>query len=231
MRAEVTDSASLTLNRGGRHAGGMYSGVRRSKRFADVFRSHGTRPWGEGVGGETGYDTGLRAGEVGGATRCRHRIYGKSLVLQMLLYYNVVYSIAFCGVAWAAYFHKVKLYSVAWKHQMWYAVVMLLWTAFECLRLSFGYIGNFRSSVQHLIGFFIFTICNVALVLVFYAVDKGLPRNSHDRALSTVHLLFIIAELFFAVFETKRQIRYHTVRYYLSLGDGDAGASGAVDMP
>ena len=153
----------------------------------------------------------------------RQKVYGKSMWLQMLLYYNMWYSICFTGIAWVAYIWKSNKYDVAWKHQVWYGVVMGLWTLFELARLLCGYIGNRTSSVQHLIGFFVFSVMNLALVIVFYMVDKGLPRQSHDRALSIVHLLFIIPELFAAFLEAQRQIKYHTVRFYLSLGTDTVG--------
>ena len=188
-------------------------GSLRRQRPGGVSRSYGNRPWRAGAGIAPNPDAQAEKEATG-----RYRVYGKSLTLQMLLYYNIVFSICFTLVAWAAYFHKSKSYEVAWKHRMWYGVVMLMWTIFEILRLLCGYVGNLKSSVQHLMGFFLFSVMNLALVGVFYAVDKGLPRNPHDRALSIVHFMFIFPELFTAVFEAKRQIRYHTVRYYLSLG-------------
>eukprot|EP01061_Rhynchopus_euleeides_P017476 TRINITY_DN29038_c0_g1_i1.p1 TRINITY_DN29038_c0_g1~~TRINITY_DN29038_c0_g1_i1.p1 ORF type:complete len:223 (+),score=64.00 TRINITY_DN29038_c0_g1_i1:124-792(+) len=194
------------------------AGSARRQRFGDVSRSYGNRPWQRGAAPAPN-STVEAIGVEKDTARGRYRVYGKSLTLQMLLYYNIVYSLCFTVVSWGAYFHKVKLYKVAWKHQMWYAVVMMLWTAFEVVRLICGYVGNLTSSVQHLIGFVLFSVMNFALVGVFYAVDKGLPRNPHDRATAIVHFLFIVPEMITCVLEAKRQIRYHTVRYYLSLGN------------
>ncbi|KAJ9457284.1 hypothetical protein DIPPA_52572 [Diplonema papillatum] len=185
--------------------------VKAVNQFNVLHRSYGNKPW---------KDKATRDEDQ----RERSPVYGKSLFLQMLLYYNICYSICFAAIAWVAYFWKVGVLDVEWKHQMWYGVVMGLWTSFETSRLLFGYIGNIGSRVEHLIGFCVFSILNLALVIVFYVVDKGLPRYAHDRALSTLHVMFIIPELCASFIEAKRQIRYHTVRFYLSVGD-DQGSS------
>eukprot|EP01059_Diplonema_ambulator_P014698 TRINITY_DN25659_c0_g1_i1.p1 TRINITY_DN25659_c0_g1~~TRINITY_DN25659_c0_g1_i1.p1 ORF type:complete len:203 (+),score=61.16 TRINITY_DN25659_c0_g1_i1:37-645(+) len=190
--------------------------TRRGATPSGVYRSYGSKPWKEKKEVE------VKKGE-------RVEVFGKSLMVQMLLYYNIFYSICFAIIAWVSYGIKCKIYDIAWKHQMWYAVVLTMWTVFELGRLVFGYVGNLKSSVQYLIGFLSFSVLNLALVIVFYKVDK-VPRNSHDRALSIVHIMFIISELVAVFFEARRQIKYHTVRFYLSLDNMDAGGDESIEM-
>eukprot|EP01064_Diplonema_japonicum_P004156 TRINITY_DN12727_c0_g1_i1.p1 TRINITY_DN12727_c0_g1~~TRINITY_DN12727_c0_g1_i1.p1 ORF type:complete len:195 (+),score=35.44 TRINITY_DN12727_c0_g1_i1:450-1034(+) len=186
--------------------------TRRGATPSGVYRSYGSKPWKD--------QKKLEVKERGE----RVEVFGKSLILQMLLYYNIWYSICFMVIAWVSYIIKCREFEIEWKHQMWYAVVLIMWTCFEVGRLLFGYVGNLKSSVQYLIGFISFSVLNLALVIVFYIVDKGLPRHSHDRALSIVHIMFIIPELVAVFFEAHRQIKYHTVRFYLSLDNMDRGS-------
>eukprot|EP01063_Lacrimia_lanifica_P038461 TRINITY_DN8204_c0_g15_i1.p1 TRINITY_DN8204_c0_g15~~TRINITY_DN8204_c0_g15_i1.p1 ORF type:complete len:225 (+),score=85.33 TRINITY_DN8204_c0_g15_i1:107-781(+) len=179
-------------------------------RFGGVSRSYGNTPWQQ-----------MDQQDAREPLEERRVVYGRSLIFQMMLYYNVWYSLCFAVLAWWAYSHKIEAYDIAWKHRMWYGLIMGLWTSFELSRLLCGLFGNLKSSVQHLILFFVFSFLNLGLNAVFYAVDKGLPRKSYDRALSTVHFMFIIPELIACYYEVGRQIKFHTVKFYLNLSEAE----------
>ena len=146
-----------------------------------------------------------------------------STPLQMILYYNVFFSVAY---------FLVNLLVLRWKLlnedglmlEVFTPFLFALWALVEVYRLYLGYSGNLREQVPQLAGFlFISVFPQTVFVFFFLLIQK--PRLPLDEIAGYVLLVFIGLELLLGYWATQAIIQNKTARFAVEYGDQGAPSS------
>uniref|UniRef100_A0A3Q1FZU6 Zgc:112294 n=1 Tax=Acanthochromis polyacanthus TaxID=80966 RepID=A0A3Q1FZU6_9TELE len=135
------------------------------------------------------------------------------LPLQMLLYFNMFYFP--CWWFSAVFMLEVKFYHLAGYYQALLITGMILLTLIEVVRLYLGYIGNLEEKVPELAAFWLLSFMFQLPVLLFFLTDEGIIILPLERAVHSVYLLFLLAQILASFLALRTMTRKLTLLFYL----------------
>lgn len=141
------------------------------------------------------------------------RSIASSYPLQMLLYFNLYYSIVWVAGQIAIFDWKVNR---GLEDPTFTAIVIAVWVITEPFRLSFGWAGNLQEKVPQLTAFFLLTIVpQIAIMLYMVAASRNV--QVYEYTTSGIMLLFLLPEVFFSYYTTRTLVQIQTQRFYLQI--------------
>ncbi|KAK2837982.1 hypothetical protein Q5P01_015194 [Channa striata] len=115
------------------------------------------------------------------------------LPLQMLLYFNMFYFP--CWWFSAVLMLEVKFYHLPGYYQALLTTGVILLTLIEAVRLYLGYVGNLEEKVPELAAFWLLSFMFQLPVLLFFLTDEGIIILPLERAVHSLYLLFLLAQI------------------------------------
>ncbi|XP_060894385.1 transmembrane protein 17A isoform X2 [Labrus mixtus] len=126
------------------------------------------------------------------------------LPLQMMLYFNMFYFP--CWWFSAVFMLEVKALLITG---------MILLTVIEVVRLYLGYIGNLKEKVPELAAFWLLSFLFQLPVLLFFVTDEGIIILPLERAVHSLYLLFLFAEILASFLALRTMTRKLTLLFHL----------------
>jgi len=148
-----------------------------------------------------------------------------SMALQLLLYFNMYYS-----VVWLA--SQISIFS--WKvtqgleAPVFSAIAIAVWALAEPFRLSFGWSGNLQEKVPQLTAFFLLTIIPQIAVMLYLLIA---PQKTQifQYALCGIMLgLFLIPQVVMGCITTHTLIDTQTQRFYMQIASAQIAENNNV---
>ena len=152
-----------------------------------------------------------------------------SLPLQIILFYNMLYSIV-----WAILFFAVWLWKQnnAKKGDLWVGWMFACTVLIEAIRLAMGYEGNLHEQVADVSGYWLLSFVKIGFTVFFLSGQYlALPI---DYAINFLMLLFDLAALFFGYLATRHMIKSESTRFYMNQlwsEEGDHGGGSPQRSP
>ncbi|CAN9512940.1 unnamed protein product [Ophioblennius macclurei] len=141
------------------------------------------------------------------------------LPLQMLLYFNMFYFP--CWWFSAVFMLEVKYPYLPGYYQALLITGMVLLTLIEVIRLYLGYIGNLNEKVPELAAFWLLSFMFQLPVLLFFLTDEGILILPLERAVHSVYLFFLLAQILAAFLALRTMTRKLTLLFHLrQIGSG-----------
>lgn len=168
----------------------------------------------------------------------REMEYATSLPLQIILYFNVYFSIVWIigtSLLWPVLLSRAQQSDV-WIILILFAFIMLV--IFEIIRLYLGYLGNLQERVPELTGFWLLTLiiqtplCVFLLVIVWIPIDANqfqiVYQIPMQFALQLIHFVFVFFEDILGYVSVRVLARYQIARFHYKQFDPSAsyGAGG-----
>uniref|UniRef100_UPI003AAB4F08 transmembrane protein 17A n=1 Tax=Centroberyx gerrardi TaxID=166262 RepID=UPI003AAB4F08 len=135
------------------------------------------------------------------------------LPLQMLLYFNMFYFP--CWWFSAVLMLELKFYYLPGYYQALLITGMILLTVIEVARLYLGYIGNLKEKVPELAAFWLLSFMFQLPVLLFFLTDEGIIILPLERAVHSLNLLFLLAQILAAFLALRAMTRKLTLLFHL----------------
>uniref|UniRef100_A0AAQ6IGD7 Transmembrane protein 17A n=1 Tax=Anabas testudineus TaxID=64144 RepID=A0AAQ6IGD7_ANATE len=135
------------------------------------------------------------------------------LPLQMLLYFNMFYFP--CWWFSAVFMLEVKFYYLPGYYQALLITGMILLTVIEAVRLYLGYIGNLKEKVPELAAFWLLSFMFQLPVLLFFLTDEGIIILPLERAIHSLYLLFLLAQILASFLALRTMTRKLTLLFHL----------------
>jgi len=141
------------------------------------------------------------------------REIASSYPLQVLLYFNLYYSIVWVVGEIAIFDWKVNQ---GLEDPTFTSIGIAVWVITESFRLSFGWAGNLQEKVPQLTAFFMLTIVpQIAIMLYMIAASRNV--QAYEYTTCGIMLLFLIPEVFFSYYTTRTLVQIQTQRFYLQI--------------
>jgi len=134
-----------------------------------------------------------------------------SLPLQILLFYNMLYSIVWAGLFFAVWVWKT---SYAYRSDLWVGWMFGCTVLIEIIRLGMGYEGNLHEQVADVSGFWLLSFVKIGFTL-FFLTGQYLILPI-DYAINFLMLLFDMAGLVFGYIATRHMIKSESTRFYMN---------------
>jgi len=160
-----------------------------------------------------------------------------SLPLQMLLYFNVQYSIFWGLMTLALMVFKESYLEVNTAYRVLSPLLLSIWFMVEPLRLYFGYVGNLQEKVPQLTGFWLFTLIPQLPITFFFIVALPLRVNGtsiqlpFERAGSIILMCFVFTEAIVGYWALRRMVKSQVLKFHMQRARNEAstgGVSGVV---
>nr|XP_020453949.1 transmembrane protein 17A-like isoform X1 [Monopterus albus]XP_020453950.1 transmembrane protein 17A-like isoform X1 [Monopterus albus] len=135
------------------------------------------------------------------------------LPLQMLLYFNMFYFP--CWWFSAVFMLEVKFYYLLGYYQALLITGVILLTVTEAVRLYLGYIGNLEEKVPALAAFWLLTFMFQLPVLLFFLTDEGIIILPLERAINSLYLLLLLAQILASFMALRTTTRKLTLLFHL----------------
>ncbi|XP_076007232.1 transmembrane protein 17A [Genypterus blacodes] len=135
------------------------------------------------------------------------------LPLQMLLYFNMFYFP--CWWFSAVFMLEVKFYYLPGYYQALLITGVTLLTIIEVVRLYLGYIGNLGEKVPELSAFWLLSFMFQLPVLLFFLTDEGIIILPLERAVHSLYLLILLAEILASLRAVRTMTRKLTLLFHL----------------
>uniref|UniRef100_A0A3B3BX50 Zgc:112294 n=1 Tax=Oryzias melastigma TaxID=30732 RepID=A0A3B3BX50_ORYME len=135
------------------------------------------------------------------------------LPLQMLLYFNLFYFP--CWWISAVFMLETKFYHLAGYYQALLITGLVLVTIIEVIRLYLGYVGNLEEKVPALAAFWLLSFTFQLPVLLFFMTDEGTIILPLERAIHSVYLLFLLAQILTSFMALRTMTQKLTLLFYL----------------
>ena len=131
-----------------------------------------------------------------------------STPLQMMLYFNIPYSVVFACMNQLLFSWKSRVWDLPLVVAVVSPMVFWIWAFVEPVRLLLGYVGNLHERVAWLGGFWVLTIFpQIVMHLYFCLAQPRLWFNLPlEVALSVVYLLLVFAQLLVSYSTIKRLV-------------------------
>jgi len=139
-----------------------------------------------------------------------------SLVLQMLLYFNVYYSFIWFITQLTVFIWKVKLNQ---ESPNFTAVAFAVWALAEPFRLGLGYSGNLKEKVPHLTAFFLLTVLPQTAILIYMVASHRNTIPFEYAASFIMIIFFLLPQIIEGYRITRKIIRLQTQRFYLQIAN------------
>lgn len=134
-----------------------------------------------------------------------------SLPLQILLFYNMLYSIVWSVMFFVIWLWKQKY---AQKADLWVGWMFGCTVLIEIIRLAMGYEGNLHEQVADVSGFWLLSFVKIGFTL-FFLTGQYLTLPI-DFAVNFFMLLFDLASLIFGYTATRHMIKSESTRFYMN---------------
>ncbi|MGB1601486.1 MAG: transmembrane 17 domain-containing protein [Promethearchaeia archaeon] len=118
--------------------------------------------------------------ELGGELTITNTEIASSLPLQMLLYFNIQFSIFWGLIILALMVVQESYFQVNTAYRVLSPLLLSVWFMIEPLRLFFGYVGNLQEKVPQLTGFWLFTLIPQLPITFFFIVALPLRVNGQS---------------------------------------------------
>ncbi|XP_077943558.1 transmembrane protein 17A [Gasterosteus aculeatus] len=135
------------------------------------------------------------------------------LPLQMLLYFNIFYFP--CWWFSAVFMLEVKFHYLPGYYQALLITGMILLTIIEVVRLYLGYVGNLREKVPELAAFCLLSFMFQLPVLLFFLTDEGILILPLERAVHSLYLAFLLAQILASFLALRTMTRKLTLLFHL----------------
>ncbi|KAF7205588.1 transmembrane protein 17A [Nothobranchius furzeri] len=135
------------------------------------------------------------------------------LPLQMLLYFNMFYFP--CWWFSSVFMLEVKFHHLAGYYQALLITGLVLVTVVEVIRLYLGYTGNLKEKVPELAAFWLLSFTFQLPVLLFFVTDEGTIILPLERAIHSIYLLFLFAQILASFLALRAMTRKLTLLFYL----------------
>ncbi|KAM3868470.1 transmembrane protein 17A [Diretmus argenteus] len=135
------------------------------------------------------------------------------LPLQMLLYFNMFYFP--CWWCSAVVMLELKFHYLPGYYQGLLITGMILLTVIEVARLYLGYIGNLREKAPELAAFWLLSFTFQLPVLLFFVTDESIIILPLERAVHSIYLIFLIAQILAAILALRTMTRKLTLLFHL----------------
>ncbi|XP_040010565.1 transmembrane protein 17A [Xiphias gladius] len=135
------------------------------------------------------------------------------LPLQMLLYFNMFYFP--CWWFSAVFMLEAKFYYLPGYYQALLITGTILLTVIEVVRLYLGYTGNLKERVPELAAFWVLSFMFQLPVLLFFLTDEGIIILPLERAVHSVYLLFLLAQILASFLALRTMTRKLTLLFYM----------------
>uniref|UniRef100_A0A672IHD9 Transmembrane protein 17A-like n=1 Tax=Salarias fasciatus TaxID=181472 RepID=A0A672IHD9_SALFA len=135
------------------------------------------------------------------------------LPLQMLLYFNMFYFP--CWWFSAVFMLEVKYPYLPGYYQALLITGIVLLTLIEVIRLYLGYIGNLKEKVPELAAFWLLSFMFQLPVLLFFLTDEGILILPLERAVHSLYLTFLLAQIVASFLALRTMTRKLTLLFHL----------------
>ncbi|XP_030593641.1 transmembrane protein 17A isoform X1 [Archocentrus centrarchus] len=135
------------------------------------------------------------------------------LPLQMLLYFSMFYFP--CWWFSAVFMLEVKFFYLPGYYQALLITGIVLLTVIEVVRLYLGYIGNLKEKVPELAAFWLLSFMFQLPVLLFFLTDEGIIILPLERAVHSLYLLFLLAQILASFLALRTMTRKLTLLFHL----------------
>ena len=149
----------------------------------------------------------------GGAPRMAHRAVASDVTLQMLISFNVYFSVCFWVATVVATF--VKTNGAREDFDEIRPVMICMYAVFEPARLYAGFAGNLQEQVPMLIGFVALSFC-VALPLHFYFLAGQMGAVAFDKALNLFAVVYVIVQVVAGVVAARKILASQSLSFFMS---------------
>ena len=149
----------------------------------------------------------------GGAPRMAHRAVASDVTLQMLISFNVYFSVCFWVATVVATF--VKTNGAREDFDEIRPVMICMYAVFEPARLYAGFAGNLQEQVPMLIGFVALSFC-VALPLHFYFLAGQMGAVAFDKALNLFAVVYVVAQVVAGVVAARKILASQSLSFFMS---------------
>ncbi|XP_037338715.2 transmembrane protein 17A [Pungitius pungitius] len=143
------------------------------------------------------------------------------LPLQMLLYFNIVYFP--CWWFSAVFMLEVKFHYLPGYYQALLVTGVTLLTIVEAARLYLGYVGNLQEKVPELAAFCLLSFVLQVPVLLFFLTDEGTLVLPLERAVHSLYLLLLLAQVLASFLALRTMTRKLTLLFHLRQFGSSAG--------
>ncbi|KAL6114810.1 uncharacterized protein ACO6RY_05487 [Pungitius sinensis] len=156
------------------------------------------------------------------------------LPLQMLLYFNIFYFP--CWWFSAVFMLEVKFHYLPGYYQALLVTGVTLLTFVEAARLYLGYVGNLQEKVPELAAFCLLSFVLQVPVLLFFLTDEGTLVLPLERAVHSLYLLLLLAQVLASFLALRTMTRKLTLLFHLRQfgrveSFGHAGMSAVCGSP
>uniref|UniRef100_A0A6T8KGF0 Transmembrane protein 17 n=1 Tax=Hemiselmis andersenii TaxID=464988 RepID=A0A6T8KGF0_HEMAN len=154
-----------------------------------------------------------------------------SLPLQMLLYFNIHYSIFWTFLTLAIMIYKDTYLGVNSAYRILSPLLLSVWCLVEPLRLYFGYVGNLQEKVPQLTGFWLFTLLPQIPIAFFFIISlplritgettsggeviQGSIQLPFDRAGSIVLIVMLGIEAIVGYIALRVMVKSQVLKFHL----------------
>lgn len=144
-----------------------------------------------------------------------------SLPLQMLLYFNVQYSLFWGLITLSLMVFKENYLEVNTAYRVLSPLLLSVWFMVEPLRLFFGYVGNLQEKVPQLTGFWLFTLIPQLPITFFFIVALPLRVNGtsiqlpFERAGSIILMCFVFTEAVVGYYALRRMVKSQVLKFHM----------------
>uniref|UniRef100_A0A3Q2DHI5 Zgc:112294 n=1 Tax=Cyprinodon variegatus TaxID=28743 RepID=A0A3Q2DHI5_CYPVA len=135
------------------------------------------------------------------------------LPLQMLLYFNLFYFP--CWWFSAVFMLEVKFSYLPGYYQGLLITGLVLVTVIEVIRLYLGYIGNLKEKVPALAAFWLLSLTFQTPILLFFITDEGVIILPLERAVHSIYLFFLLAQILASFLALRTMTRKLTLLFHL----------------
>ncbi|CAJ0573034.1 unnamed protein product, partial [Mesorhabditis spiculigera] len=116
-----------------------------------------------------------------------------SLPLQAFFHFNVYFAPILLIYSVSCLLLKYSLLSVT--YQVLLVSVLIVYCTVECVRLLLGYYGNLGEKIPALSGFWISSLLVQLPLILFLLLDPDTRPLPIERAIYSIHLVFLVGEL------------------------------------
>jgi len=156
-----------------------------------------------------------------------------SLSLQMLLYFNVQYSLFWGLITLSLMVFSENYLEVNTAYRVLSPLLLSVWFMVEPLRLFFGYVGNLQEKVPQLTGFWLLTLIPQLPITFFFIVALPLRVNKtsiqlpFQRAGSIILMCFVFVEAVVGYYALRRMVKSQVLKFHMQRARDEASASTA----
>jgi len=130
-----------------------------------------------------------------------------SLPLQMLIYYNLLFSLIYLVLLGAGAIQKINSFN-----NFAQLIVLVVWIFTEPIRLYYGFTGNLKESVPHLSTYLLMTVFP-QLPMVIYLAYFQVLRLPIDAVVGSLMVIFLALQFYFGITTIRTVMKNQTAQF------------------